>query len=480
MEPRSSRPHAPVLIVLTGLWLAASIPGSPGRATGAAFDGATIHEGAPGPSFARATIYVPLAATISRLEHETPLRAGVPAGETLPPGLSFRLEGQREPLRITVRHETLFVQTRYQYWVTVRDREHGEFRCGSAADPRTASITCMAVIGWDDDWELDAIVRSFPVMHDRNCVPPGEEEREAGRRGESEREAGEQSREGPGSGERGGEVKLLALVNARVESTLAQPLRRGLRAALREHARLHQRVEAIWGAFQDPFEVGDDWIDYDVQRVVAMPLVFAGDSLRVDLALQMQPVLYTARPEPSHRPLPETRVRLYGDEFQIAFDCGVWLDSLASRVRATCASGFPSVGVTDVVVGGSGGLVTVDLKLGKGSSAPLRFSGRATYDERTHEIQVIDLRDAADGARTVPAGTRGSLRRAIQDVLREDISGQIAHPVGVIGSSMNRPVTGEVRMSGGINQRRLIGLVVEGRALVAHWVAIGQAFLAVQ
>jgi hypothetical protein len=75
---------------------------------------------------------------------------------------------------------------------------------------------------------------------------------------------------------------------------------------------------------------------------------------------------------------------------------------------------------------------------------------------------------------------RKALRLTIENALRADISEQIAAAVGAIGYAMNRPVNGELQMSGGVNQRRLLGIVIEDHALVAHWVAVGRAWLHVQ
>jgi hypothetical protein len=424
-------------------------------------------------SYARATFGIRLAPALDRIEHDLPLRIEPALSKGPPPGFEMRLEGEREPLKTTLRHDTMFVQCRYNYWLTARGRDFGTLECGSSSDPRRADFTCMAVIGWGDDWELDALVTPFPVVHDKNCKPEGEEERE-----KEERSYGREAEREPHEPE----IKILAYVNARIESTLVQPLARELREGLRDQARLRNRATSVWEAFLPPFEIGTGsghWLDYDPQRLLARPLVFAGDSIRVDLALEMLPVFYTARPEPSQRPLPEVRVRLSGDNFEVAFDCGVWLDSLASRVRELCASRFPSLGVREVVMGGNGDRVTLELQTGGRNPRTLRFAGRATCDPRANQIQVTDLAYSPDAGRSGGAapGNLQAIRRAIQEVLREDISEQIAGAVEPLGYAMNRPVNGEVRMAGGINRRRLLGVAVENGAVVAHWVAGGRAWL---
>jgi hypothetical protein len=154
----------------------------------------------------------------------------------------------------------------------------------------------------------------------------------------------------------------------------------------------------------------------------------------------------------------------------------VWLDSLARRARESCAARIPSLGVQRVTLGGTGDQVDVEVTTARRGT--LRMTGRATFDEPTGRIRVTALQDAP-GSRPggISSSDRQALRRALEESLQEDVSEQIDGALEPLGHAMNRPINGEVRMSGGINKRRLLGIGVENGALVAHWAVGGRAWI---
>jgi hypothetical protein len=411
-----------------------------------------------------ARTWVSLRPAAARLDREVPTL--VESGgrfERERDGPEFRYRIERGPIELTARNDTVFVRAPVSYRLSARLSGHDPVECGSAAEPFKVSVGAMARLGWDEAWGLDARVSALPITHDRKCGP---------------KLAG---------------VDLTEIINEKILERISRPLAGAIRKALAEEVLLRPRVEAMWEALRDPVELGlggKRWLDYGLLGMLAGPLTGSGDSLRVDLAVQMRPRLVSSAPAGSRDSLSEPRVRVYGDQTRIAFDCGISLDSLAFRIRAWCRAADDErpvgVQVGSVTVRGGGDRLAVTLETAGRLTGKVHLVGRIRYDDRTHVMSVSELdysTETRSALRGQPAAVREALqliRDRVEQALTLDMAGQVVAAASPIGRAVNRALSEHVSISGGMNQRQLLGVVVTDRAVVARLVATGRTWLDVR
>lgn len=415
------------------------------------------------PSHILARSWISLRPALARLEQKAPRTTGTSgrfqAVEDRE-GLELRYRMVRGPLELTTSNDTLFFRARVTYWLSARGEDFALLSCGSEAEPWTASIGCMARIGWDEDWSLDSRVIPQAVIHDQRCKPKP-----------------------PG-------INFTEIMTRRLEEEMLLPLVGAIGAALREETPMRARVEAAWGALREPVEFGrggKQWLDYGIRRVLAAPLLISGDSLRMEIAVEMNPFLAAVLPRPGPELPAGPAVRVFGDQLRIAFDCRVPLDSLARRVVRWC--GDPDeeqargVRVIAATVRGGADRLAVSLETEGRLASTLHLVGTIRYDQQTHAVSVVGLDYSAEtraGLRGQTAAVREALREIrdrVEAALEVDMAGQVVAAASPIGRAVNRALGPRVSISGGMNQRRLLGLTVTEDAVVARLSAAGRTWL---
>jgi hypothetical protein len=370
---------------------------------------------------------------------------------------------ERGPLELTTRHDTLFVRAKVSYWLSARGDGFAQVECGSEREPLIAWFGSMILIGWSDDWGLDSRAVWLPITHDRKCKPKP-----------------------PG-------IDFTEIMTRRIEERMARPLTDAIQRTLAEEVPLRPRVAAVWEALRDPVEFGrgqDLWLDYGARRMLAGPLTMSGDSLRVDLAVEMRPRLVASMPGSGRDSLADPRVRLFGDQLQVAFDCTVTLDSLARRIRERCGETHgekpAAVQVSAVSVRGGGDRLAVSIETNGRLAGRVHLVGQVRYDDRAHGMSVGGL-DYSSETRTALRRQPPEVLEALQGIrdrveaaLELDLSSQVVAAASPIGRAVNRALSPQVSIAGGMNQRRLLGIVVTDRAVVARLVAAGRTWLDVR
>lgn len=415
----------------------------------------------PGPSQLPARMWASLRPAIARLEKAVPTDIGTSGRfERDEEGVALRCRVERGPFELTARHDTLFVRAKVSYWLSARGDGFAQVECGSERDPRIAWFGSMIRIGWSDDWRLDSRAARLPITHDRKCKPKP-----------------------PG-------IDFTEIMTHRIAERMARPLIDAIPGTLADEVPLRPGVVAVWEAVRDPVELGrgrDLWLDYRARRMLASPLTLSGDSLRIDLAVEVRPRLVASRPSSGRDTLADPRVRVIGDPLQVAFDCTVTLDSLARRIREQCDEGrgekTAAVQVSGVFVRGGGDRLAVSIETSGRLAGRVHLTGQVRYNDRAHALSVGGLDYSSE--------TRAALRGQPQDVLEAlqgirdrveaalvlDLSSQVVAAASPIGRAVNRALGPQISIAGGMNQRRLLGIVVTDRAVVARLVAAGRTWL---
>jgi len=406
-------------------------------------------------------MWASLRPAITRLEQVVPTEIGTSGRfERDEHGVAFRCRVERGPLELTTRHDTLFVRAKVSYWLSARGDGFAQAECGSERAPLIAWFGSMILIGWSDDWRLDSRAVQLPITHDRKCKPKP-----------------------PG-------IDFTEIMTDRIAERMARPLADAIPKTLTEEVPLQPRVAAVWETFRDPVELGrgrDLWLDYRPRRMLAGPLTMSGDSLRVDLAVEMRPRLVASRPSSGRDSLADPRVRVLGDPLQVAFDCTVTLDSLARRIRERCEEAHGEkpapVRVSAVLVRGGGDRLAVSIETIGRLSGRVHLVGQVRYDDRTHAFSVGGL-DYSSETRAALRGQPPEVLEALQGIrdraeaaLDLDLSSQVVAAASPIGRAVNRALSPQISIAGGMNQRRLLGIVVTDRAVVARLVAAGRTWL---
>ncbi|HYM79969.1 MAG TPA: DUF4403 family protein [Candidatus Limnocylindria bacterium] len=437
---------------------AAPTPGSPSPASTLRPDRQDLEK-----SFVRIPVTVPLRAIREAIDREVPVAAGtrdrfVPFESEL----EIRYSVRRDPIQLEARRDTLVARAAVHYWLDARGPGFKPVACGSRTEPLDGEIGCWTRIGWGDDWQLDARSASAPTIHARRCkpVPPG--------------------------------INFTRVMSDTISRGMVPALATAVEATIVGSDHVRRVVETGWRALQTPLDLGQGlWLDFGVQRVLAGPLVTRGDSIVAEVHAVVAPRIRSGAPRAAAAwPLPDARVRLAGDDFQVAFDCEVPFESLSEDVMERWASesvGGDALDLRRVRMFGRGHRIFVALEVTGSAHATLQLSGTPAYDPLSHTLAVPDLHYTPETARAlrdrlgkVPPQALERLRSAASEALRVPIGPDIAAAVAPLGRALNRRWSAEVSARGGINERRLLGTYVTAEAMGAHFVAVGRATLIVE
>jgi hypothetical protein len=330
-------------------------------------------------------------------------------------------------------------------------------------------ITSLYRLGWLDDWGLDVRLDQTPTGYRRRCKPKP-----------------------PG-------INFTKPVNTAIRAQLVGPLESSTQETIKGSDVLRAELEKAWSALQEPVALGltDMWLDFRPIGVVSDPIAGVGDEVSVRMAILVAPRMRVGDPlDPTVIPLPQTRVRLPGNELRIAFDCGVTLEDLSEQIHGQCPpitqEGLSSpIEIVSVDAFGGGDQVAVALTLKGEVDGVVYLAGSASYDADARVILVHDLDYTEDTRQELlgPPGVQGDdplhqaleqLRASVQAGIKSDVGPGVAAYLGQVGLGLNRRLTDKVAIQGGMNERRTVGVFVTEKVLGVRLLAVGKASLTVQ
>jgi len=279
-------------------------------------------------------------------------------------------------------------------------------------------------------------------------------------------------------------------VTERVQNEVQKQLDRAapqLDAEIREAVDLRRRVEEVWDDVQKPIRAADSvYLLLRPDSVAVEPPKASGAKLSTVVSVRVRPrVVIGPRPEVRALPLPELRRALPGREgFRIALTAELPY-SVANQLLKEAVVGREltfrdhTVRVRAAWLYGSGDGVVVGVRVAGDARGTLYFVGRPVYDPVTRTVSVPDL-DFSVEARTLLRNAAGWL---LHERLRDDLRQAARFPVGEridevrgdVDRALDRQLSRAVRMSGGVDAVRPVGVVVGPRSVAAVVEAEGHA-----
>lgn len=261
---------------------------------------------------------------------------------------------------------------------------------------------------------------------------------------------------------------------------------------LAAQADLRSSFGGWWRTLEEPIRLTDSlWLAMQPEAVRRGPTRGEGDSVAVDLALRARPtVAYGPRPDVTLRELPPLDTG----------DVSEGLDLLVeARAEYGAASDFltEAVGGREIehedrrarldslrVFGIGGGRLAVELHVSGDVTGRLYLVGTPEIDIGTGRISVPDL-DFDLATRDVVVAAAAWLRAdELRDLLREQASWPAAPAVQFISrwldEGLNRDLSDDLRVRGGVDSVRIVGVRATRQALLVRVGATGNAQLIVK
>jgi hypothetical protein len=257
------------------------------------------------------------------------------------------------------------------------------------------------------------------------------------------------------------------------------------------HVDLRRRFSEWWATLQEPIELADSlWLVMRPESVTRGSVTGMGDSIRIDLAMRARPaVLMGRRPSLPVVPLPPLDTGTVAPALDVLVDARAGYDA-ASRFLQRELGGVELAGMGRTVrldslsiFGIGGGRLALEVRVSGDVAARLFLTGTPHVDPTTGRISIPDL-DFDVHTRDLVLATVSWLRA---DGLRQLLRSRAQWPgTDVLGwvrarlvEGLNRDLSDELRVSGEVDEVRILGVVATKQALVVRASARGTAALSV-
>ncbi len=366
---------------------------------------AMAQEGDNPPSVLAFPIRIDLAAVFAEADRTAPRRpAGTGAWTRLaegPKDAAFRFDLVREPLRFSLRENTLLLRTEARYWLEVGAWMAGSWyqavgSCGRGKEPlRRVLLTLRSEFGLTPDWGLH--LRTWP--EDPQALDPCLVTF------------------------LGYDITDRVVLGMKAEMVKAL---QGVERQVQESSALRQQAERIWKAAQEPIAIAPGiHLVLNPEQVRLAPWRSEGKVLVLTPELRARPVLTLGdRPGTGTLPLPrlETGVAV-APGFHVRLDLDLPFQEATRQLQAqmvgrTFDTDKGSFSVLDAAVGGEGGRAILQVKVKGRIEGTLSLTGRPVFDETRGTLRLDELDYTLETRSWITrAGEwllRSSLRRALQ------------------------------------------------------------------
>jgi hypothetical protein len=255
---------------------------------------------------------------------------------------------------------------------------------------------------------------------------------------------------------------------------------------IRDAAQLHRRLEEVWTTVQQPIRAGQGiYVLLQPQALDATPPQGEGTTLGTTVSVVVRPrVMIGEEPEVKPLPLPERTALPPGRGFEVQLVAELPYSAvdeiLAQKLagRKFTVSGH-RVRVRRARLYGAGNQVVLAADLTGDARGTVYFVGTPAFDAETQVVSVPDLDFSVESRNLLPqvAGwlLYDQLRDQVRDAAHFDVSDRVDSVRADVDGALNRQLGSSVRMRGGLEQLRPLGVFVFPNALAAVVQATGHA-----
>lgn len=429
----------------------------------------------PEPSTITLPVTVSLASVAAQVEalvpkgedHEDEWR---PVGKAPVVGTVYVKElWERDPLALQIHGDHVDVAAHVRYRARVATRAClpiGGCRfvplagCGQDAMMPSLDIGLRTSLAWSADWTLTPRTTPSPVAPGVPCLLTG------------------------------ARIDVTDRVRTAVASVLAKAAPR-IDEKIRAAAAVRRRVEGVWSALQKPIRAGSDaYLLLQPEAVAATPPRGSGTTLSTTVSVTVRPkvVIGADQPAAAPRPLPRGGVVGPGRGFRVQIVAELPMDA-ANEILAKSLAGRTfvvkghRVRVRDARMYAGGTRVVLPVVLSGDAKGTVYFVGTPQFDPLTREVSVPDLDFSVESRQVLPQVAGWLLYDQLRDDLRKAARFSVGERVdrihAQVDSALNRPLGRDVRMSGGVDALRPLGVYVVAQSLAAVVEADGHLRIAV-
>jgi uncharacterized protein DUF4403 len=428
----------------------------------------------PVPQPEPSTVNIPITVDLSSVAQQ--VEAGVPHGQNREddwrPLGKYAVVGtvyvkemwERDPLRLQIHgdHADVAAHVRYRARIAAHPcvpvagcRWVQLASCGVDGPMPTLDIGLRTVLLWNRDWTVNPQTRARPVDPGIRC-----------RLTEANIDVTD---------------RVATLVQGLMDRIAPQ-----VDEKIRDAAQLRRRVEGVWATAQQPIRAAKDvYLVLQPQSLAATKPAGEGTTIGTTVSLTLRPrVVLGDEPEVEEKPLPDSGEPTPGRGFHVA---------LVAELPYTTANeilGKKLVGREFTVKGhrvkvrgarlyGGGSQVVLGVIVGGDARGELYFVGTPRFDPQTQVVSVPDLDYSVESRDVLPKVADWLLYDDLRDQMRAaahfDVSERVDKIRADVNAALNRNLGSSVRMSGGVDAIRPLGVSVFASSLAAIVEADGHA-----
>jgi hypothetical protein len=257
-------------------------------------------------------------------------------------------------------------------------------------------------------------------------------------------------------------------------------------AKIREAAQLRQRAESIWTAAQQPIRASEGvYLLLQPQAAAATPPVGQGTTVTTTVNLTLRPkVVLGPEPAVKERPLPPSGDVAPGRGFRVALIAELPYATADTILRQKLVGrSFQvrghTVKVRSAHIYGGGSQVVLAVGLTGDARGLVYFVGTPEFDPVTQVVSIPDLDYSVESRDVLPRVADWLLYDDLRDQMRAaahfDIGERVEKIRRDVDAALNRNLGSSVRLSGGVQSIRPLGVSVFASSLAAVVEADGRA-----
>jgi hypothetical protein len=260
---------------------------------------------------------------------------------------------------------------------------------------------------------------------------------------------------------------------------------------IRDAVKLRQRVEDLWGDIQEPIRASDNvYLVIGPEAAGATPPSGEGTTLTTHVAVTVRPrVVIGDEPKVTALPLPPSSGVAPGHGFQVQLVAEIpytTVDSILAEklVGHSFDAKGHKVTVTRARLYGSGDRVVLEVRIRGDARGTIYLVGTPVFDPVTQVIAVPDLDFSLESRELLPNVADWLLGDQLRDDMRTaahfELGDRITKIRGQVDDALTRNLGRSVRLSGGVDALRPLGVFVFPKSLAAVVAADGHVQIHVE